>query len=417
MKQPQPHDEDLKYRKFYIEWWNIRKSTIYSLVALIILVIGAAGFYWWASRHDWFSQAQAQDAPTNSALILSYEGDVRVTRASTRETIVVTRATYVAAGDTIQTQADGRAVLRMVDGSIYTVKPNSTIVVRDNSSLLSGNNVRVSLDDGQLNVKTDQQGNSDNVVEVAESENKLMSDTDASFNADAQTNGGEIRISRGGVETTLGGQTTTLHENEFASVDNGQISNREKLLDPPHQSSPSNLAQIVDTTGAGASVALTWQSNGSTNYYLQVSRSPYFSPDSIFVDRPQLTVSESRIGGLSPGTYYWRLRSTAKSGQTTDWNEPWKFQVVRNDNGRSIEVTEWRSENIGGNVYLVSGRTQPGLAVRVQGREATYVASDGTFRIQITTPSAVAAIEVSDDRGTRSGFVLSLQTAKVMRRY
>lgn len=417
MKQPQPHDEDLKYRKFYIEWWNIRKSTIYSLVALIILVIGAAGFYWWASRHDWFSPAQAQDAPPNSALILSYEGDVRVTRTSTRETIVVTRPTYVSAGDTIQTQADGRAVLRMVDGSIYTVKPNSTIVVRDNSSLLSGNNVRVSLDDGQLNVKTDQQGNSDNVVEVAESENKLMSDTDASFNADAQTNGGEIRISRGGVETTLGGQTTTLHENEFASVDNGQISNREKLLDPPHQSSPSNLAQIVDTTGAGASVALTWQSNGSTNYYLQVSRSPYFSPDSIFVDRPQLTVSESRIGGLSPGTYYWRLRSTAKSGQTTDWNEPWKFQVVRNDNGRSIEVTEWRSENIGGNVYLVSGRTQPGLAVRVQGREATYVASDGTFRIQITTASAVAAIEVSDDRGTRSGFVLSLQTAKVMRRY
>ena len=413
----QRHDEDLKFRKFYIEWWNIRKSTIYSLVALVILLVAASGFYWWASRHEWFSQVQAQDAPANSAQILSFEGDVRVTRASTRETIVVTRPTFVGAGDTIQTQADGRAVLKMVDGSIYTVKPNSTIVVRDNSSLLSGKNVRVSLDDGQLNVRTDQQGNSDNVVEVAESENKLMSDTDASFNADAQSNGGEIRISRGGVETTLGGQTTQIHENEFASVNNGQITNREKLLDPPHQSSPENLAQIVDSTGAGASVALTWQSNNATSYYLQVSRSPYFSPDSIFVDRPQLTTTESRIGGLSPGTYYWRLRSTAKSGQTTDWDEPWKFQVVKNDNGRSIEVSEWRSENIGGNVYLVSGRTQPGLAVRVQGREATYVASDGTFRIQVTTPAAVAAIEVVDDRGNRSGFVLSLQTAKVVRRY
>jgi hypothetical protein len=305
----------------------------------------------------------------------------------------------------------------MVDGSIYTVKPNSTIVVRDNSSFISGKNVRVSLDDGQLNVRTDQQGNSDNVVEVAESENKLLADTDASFNADAQTNGGEIRISRGGVETSLGGQTTTLHENEFASVNNGQITNREKLLDPPHQSSPANLAQIVDATGAGASVALSWQSNGATSYYLQVSRSPYFAPDSIFVDRPQLLTSDSRIGGLSPGTYYWRLRSTARSGQTTDWNEPWKFQVVRNDNGRSIEVSEWRSENIGGNVYLISGRTQPGLAVRIQGREPTYVASDGMFRIQVTTASAVTAIEISDDRGSRSGFVLSLQTAKVMRRY
>jgi hypothetical protein len=306
----------------------------------------------------------------------------------------------------------------MIDGSVYTVKPNSTVVVRDNSSIFSGKNVRVSLDDGQLNVRTNQQPeNSDNVVEVAESENKLMSDTDASFNADAQTNGGEIRISRGGVETTLGGQTTTIHENEFASVNDGQITNREKLLDPPHLSSPANLAQIMDTTGAGASIALSWQSNGATAYYLQVSRSPYFSPDSILVDRPQLPTPEFRIGGLSPGTYYWRLRSTAKSGQITDWDEPWKFQVVRNEGGRSIEVSEWSSENIGGNVYLVSGRTQPGLAVRVQGREPTYVASDGSFRIQVTTTSAVAPIEISDDRGNRSGFVLSLQTAKVMRRY
>lgn len=413
-----PHEEDHKYRKFYIEWWNIRKSTIYSIVALIVFVIGATGFYWWASRHDWFAAAATTDAPENSAQIVSFEGDVRVTRAATRETVVVTRQIYVSAGDTIQTQADGRAVLKMIDGSVYTVKPNSTIVVRDNSSIFSGKNVRVSLDDGQLNVRTNQQPeNSDNVVEVAESENRLMSDTDASFDADAQTNGGEIRISRGGVETTLGGQTTTLRENEFASVNNGQITSREKLLEPPHQSAPANLAQIMDTTGAGASVTLSWQANGASSYYVQVSRSPYFSPDSVLVDRPQVTTAEWRIGGLSPGTYYWRLRSTAKSGQTTEWNEPWKFQIVRNEGGRSIEVTEWRSDNIGGNVYLISGRTQPGLSVRIQGREPTYVASDGTFRIQVTTASAVAAIEISDDRGNRSGYVLSLQTAKVMRRY
>jgi hypothetical protein len=174
---------------------------------------------------------------------------------------------------------------------------------------------------------------------------------------------------------------------------------------------------MPDATGAGASVSLTWQSNGATDYYLQVSRSPYFSPDTILVDRARLTTTDFRVGGLSPGTYYWRLKSTARSGQTTEWNEPWKFQIVRNAGGRSIDVVEWRCDNIGGNVWLVSGRTQPGLAVRLQGREPTYVASDGSFRIQVTTPASVAAIEVSDDRGNRGGFVVSLQTAKVMRRY
>jgi hypothetical protein len=244
-----------------------------------------------------------------------------------------------------------------------------------------------------------------------------MADTDASFNADAQTNGGEIRITRGGVETTLGGQTTVLRQDEFASVNNGQITNRERLLEPPRQNSPANLAQIPDTTGGGASISLSWISNGAASYYIQVSRSPYFSPDSILVDRPQLSTAEFRIGGLSPGTFYWRVRSTSKSGQTTNWNEPWKFQVVRSDGGRSLEVSEWRTENIGGNLYLISGRTQPGLAVRPQGREPIYAASDGSFRLQVNTPAAVAAVEVSDDRGNRSGFVLSLQTGKVMRRY
>ncbi|HEY2867423.1 MAG TPA: FecR domain-containing protein, partial [Pyrinomonadaceae bacterium] len=315
----EPVEDHQQYKKFYIEWWNIRKSTIYTITFIVVLSVIGSGLYIAATRFSWFAGPVEADAPPNSTRIISFEGDVRVTKASTRETIIVTRAIYVAAGDTIQTQADGRATLQMVDGSVYTVRPNSTVVVRDNSSLFGNKNVRVSLDDGQINVKTQDQGdNSQNVVEVAESENRLMSQTDASFDADAQTNGGEIRITRGGVETTLGGETTVIHENEFASVNNGQMSSREKLLDPPKQVGPANLTQIIDVTGTGGTVALSWQANNATSYYLQVSRSPYFSPDSILVDRNQMTASEFRLGGLSPGTYYWRVRSTAKSGQTTD---------------------------------------------------------------------------------------------------
>ena len=132
--------------------------------------------------------------------------------------------------------------------------------MRDSSSLFGGKNVRVSLDDGQINVRTDQQPeNTENVVEVAESENRLLPQTDASFNADAQTNGGEIRISRGGVETTMGGEKTTLTENEFAAVSNGSIAAREKLLEPPKQNSPENSGQIIDPTGRGINVSFSWQ--------------------------------------------------------------------------------------------------------------------------------------------------------------
>jgi hypothetical protein len=411
--------EDNKYRKFYLDWWSIRKSTIYMICAVIFFAIATAAGAWWVTHRDWDSVADQDGGSRDAAHIISFEGDVRITRAATRETIIVTKQTYVAAGDTIQTQSDGRAVVQMIDGSVYTVKANSTVVVRDSSSLFGGKNVRVSLDDGQLNVRTDQQPNgAQNVVEVAESENKLLSDTDASFNADAQTSGGEIRVSRGGVETTVGGQKTTLTDNEFATVNNGNIVSREKLLEPPEQISPGNSAQIVDSSGAGVNVAFSWEDVGmpASSYTLQVAKSPYFGGDTVLVDRSNVAGHEFRMGGLVPGTYYWRLKATARSGQTTNWNDPWKFAIVRGDGGQQMEAGDWHVDMIGGNVYLISGRTRPGSIVRSQGREV-FAASDGSFRIQISTSSSVTAIEIGDERGNRSGFVLSLRNGTVARKY
>lgn len=411
--------DDNKYRKFYVEWWKIRRSTIYLLVALLILLGVVVGGSYYASKNNWFATVDNIDAPKDAARIVSFEGEVRITRAATRETILVTKETYVTAGDTIQTQGDGRAVIQMIDGSVYSVRPNSTIVVKDTTSLFGGKNVRVSLDDGQLNVRTDDQSqNAQNIVEVADSENQLLPKTDASFNADSATGGGEIRVSRGGVETTLGGEKTTINADQYASVDNGKLSAREKLLGAPRPNYPANSSQIVDP-GSGVSVGFGWQDpegNPASNYYLQIARSPIFASDSILVDRSGLQGREFRLAGVSPGTYYWRLRATAVSGQTTNWNDAWKFTVVRGGGGQAADATDWNVERIGGNVFLVTGKTRPGMVVRAAGRE-TFAGPDGAFRLQVSTPSTEMAVEVSDDRGNRTGFVISMRNGNVLRRY
>ena len=94
-----------KYRKFYVEWWKIRKSTIYGLIAFVVVTGAVVTGVWWALQYNWFAQQAAPEAPKDAARIISFEGDVRITRAATRETILVTKETFVAAGDTIQTQA------------------------------------------------------------------------------------------------------------------------------------------------------------------------------------------------------------------------------------------------------------------------------------------------------------------------
>ncbi|MEO6656340.1 MAG: FecR domain-containing protein [Pyrinomonadaceae bacterium] len=388
----------------------------------VAMISGAAiGGYSWASRNNWFVPDQMMDAPKDAARIVSFEGEVRITRVATRETILVTKETYVAAGDTIQTQSDGRAIVQMIDGSRYSVRPNSTVVVKTSTSLLGGKNVRVSLDDGQLNVRTteDQTQDARNVVEVGDSENQLLPKTDASFNADSGTKGGEIRVSRGGVETTIGGEKSTIGENEFASVNGGRVTTREKLLDAPRSLLPGNSAKIVDTGRGGASVVFRWQDaegNPAANYYLQISRSPTFASDAILVDRNGMTSREFRLVGISPGTYYWRVRATARSGQTTNWNDAWKFNVVRGGDNVSIDASGWQVEQVGGNIYLITGRTGPGMIVRGKGRE-TYSGPDGTFRLQILSPSLETAVEIGDDRGNRTGFIISLRNGSVLRRY
>lgn len=408
-----------KYKKIYVEWWRIQRSTITGLIVFVVIASTVVFGGWYAIKNNWFVATEQTELPKNAAKIISFEGDVRITRAATRETIVVTKETWVAAGDTIQTQADGRAIVQMIDQSVYSVRPNSTVVIRDNSSFFGGgNNVRVSLDDGQLNVRTEQQPeNTENIVEMRDSETQIGSQTDASFNADAR--GAEIRVSRGGVETSVGGNKTQINANEYASVNQGKVGSKEELLPPPKLSFPGNMAQVIDGSGAGASVSLSWSGDGPiplSGFYLQVARSGYFASDSILVDRSALTTSEYRLGTLQPGTYYWRLKASSQSGQTSDWSETWKFLVVRREANRVIEASGWQIEKVGGNVYIISGRTASGVQVRSQGNQV-FAAADGSFRLQISTPLSETAVELSDDAGNRAGVVISVSNGRVLRKF
>jgi hypothetical protein len=302
----------------------------------------------------------------------------------------------------------------MIDGSTLSIRPNSTIVIRDSASIFGGTNVRVVLDDGQINVRTqDQNEASANVIEVLESENRVLAQTDASFNINEQTNGGEIRISRGGVETNVGGERVVVGENEFAAINNGKIAPKERLLDAPKPVAPTNSEQIT----AASDVSFRWQkpeSNSAVGFYLQVSKSPFFVADAIIIERDNLTNQIFTLANLAPGTYYWRLRASAASGQTSDWGEPWKFTVVKSAASESLAGTDWQVEAVGGSIYLVSGRTQPGATVRIAGREV-FAAANGSFRLQVSAGSPNVTVEISDERGNRSRYGLNLNSARAVR--
>jgi hypothetical protein len=408
----------LKGRNYYVDWWHVKKSNVYGIAA-IALFLGLVAFgSWWIYQSNITNPDNAQ-IPKDAAQLVSFEGDVRIIRAATRETILVTRPTYLLAGDTIQTQSDGKAQVQMIDGSFLSVRPNSTVVIRDSSSIFGGQNVRVALGDGQINVRTEEQADgTNNVVEVKQSESKLFPQTDASFGVNPQSGGGEIRISRGGVETSIGGEKTVIKDGEFATVNpNGKLSPREKLIEPPRLVSPSALERIFTSAGGVADLTLRWQkpdAGANFVYHLEVSTSPLFAANAMVVERKSLPATAFPLVGLAPGNYFWRARAVASSGQTSEWSEPSKFTIIKREGTNPLGATDWQVEKVGGKIYLISGKTQPGATVKISGRE-TFAASDGSFRLQISTTSPEVIVEISNERGSRNRMVLSLSTARVIR--
>ncbi|CAN5267425.1 hypothetical protein BH10ACI1_BH10ACI1_00810 [soil metagenome] len=409
-----------KYRKYYVDWWNIKRSTVYGGVSILLLLGLLIGGGWWLYRNDFFlAKTETNDIPQDAARIISFEGDVRITRVTTRETIVVTKPTYVAAGDTVQTQSDGRAQIQMIDGSVLSIRPNSTVVIRDSSTLFGGKNVRVALDDGQINVKTeDQSTDTENVVEVRDSENKIQSQTDASFGINPNNNGGEIRVSRGGVETSVGDEKTVVQSGEFAAVNNGKIASKENLLQSPKIIAPTSQDSVQALSNGNADVTFRWQKPNAPvqSFHLQISRSPFFLADTLVFERTSLTETSFTVANLAPGTFYWQVRATANSGQISEWSEKVRFTIVKGAANQGIAITDWNVEKLGGKIYRIGGKTQAGAVVRAGGREA-FAASDGSFLIQIAAQTDQTSVEVSDERGNRSGFVISLSSGKVLRQY
>lgn len=408
-----------KYRKFYVDWWKIKKSTVYGGIGIIVFIAVVIGGGWWLWKNEGiFTNQQVDEGPKDAARLVYFEGEVRVIRASTRETILVTKEIFVSAGDTVQTQADGRAKIQMIDGSTLSIRPNSTVVIRNSTSIFGGTNVRVALDQGQVNVRTEEQPNgTENVVEVRESENYVNPETDASFNINEKTNGGEIRISRGSVESKIGDEKTVIKENEFAAVNNGKIATRESLVNPPNLVAPASNSQILGNGSGSADVSFRWEKSGGvapSSYNLQIARSPFFMPDSMILVRDSLASQNLTLGNISPGTYYWRVRSNTNSGQVSDWSEPGKFTIVRSASGNEISASDWSVENLGGTVYIVSGKTKPGATVRISGRE-TFASGDGSFKLQIASTSLQVGVEINDDKGNRTRYSLSLNSARAVK--
>lgn len=396
---------------FEIEWLVLSKRSVYIFITLLLLgiALGGALVYFWLHGNP-FKNDEA--TIRTGARFLSFEGDVRVVRAQTRETVQVNANTQLFPGDIVQTQTDGRARILLADGSTLLVRPNSVVTIRDNQIIDGGQqtNVRVAVERGQINVRTEEQTDkTSNIIETRLTESRLAAQTGASFGV-REDNTEDIRVNAGSIETTTrNGEKTIIRAGEYLAINQmGNIARREHLLDVPIPTAPRDLERIIVRAGNSSSIVLRWQrpSTGTPAYYrVEVATSPFFVAAGKVIERDQLTSTEFNVGELRPGVYYWRVCAVAPSGQVSEWSEPQKFSIIVAQDSARLVVWDVETEYVAGNIYIVRGRTQPGNTVRIAGRE-TLAARDGSFRLQVAIPAGTRelSVEAEDSQGHRERY-------------
>src|SRR6266700_131933 len=373
---------------FYLDWWVVEKRSLYVLgfALALCLIGGGSALYVWKYGKPLRKVGLRTEAPAGARFI-SFEGGVKVIRASTRQVIIAGGDTQLYPGDTVQTQADGRARIGMADGSTVVVRPDSTIIIRDNDGNEGGkrSNVHVVVDSGQMLVRTDHQSEgTKNVVETPKTQNQIAGETAASFGVNPEGTE-EIRVNSGNVESVnRAGEKTFLRAGEYVSVNqSGTVSKPQRLLDIPQPIEPRDLEKIFVAEGR-------------------------------VIERDQLVATQFSDSDLRPGVYFWRIRATAASGQTSDWSEPLKFNInMRGATSAAVAVSNLSSAYLGGNLYIIRGNAAPGTSVSVSSRDAT-AARDGSFQIQISVPSGTreVTLQASDQQGNNSQYRLVLSGSR-----
>jgi hypothetical protein len=337
------------------------------------------------------------------------DGTVRVKKGNDNSWVAADYNIPLDKGDVVQTGSEGMAKVVFNDGTSYTVKQDSLIVIEENSANdQQQTNVAVAVSTGtvDLSTATYSQGSKSQVI-VAGATASLAPESAAQVHNDPKQDQHEILMKKGAGEVTRNGETVQLANWEKVSFQAAQTHmEKEKGTGPPTPISPANMAPIFTAGESTKDVEFSWTPMANAvAYRLRISRNPYFS--STLVDK-KVNTADVSVSGLGEGAYYWVVESYEASGKESVESEKNRFTII--PKGKQTEAIDLELDPFiqHGHVIEVTGKTQIGARVMVNGREVPMVSTDGTFHY-FTPPLATGEAVITVTAQTAQGGVNTQQ--------
>ncbi len=251
-------------------------------------------------------------------------GQVEFRRGERGEWTQARSLTALYEGDYIKTARNGSAQVMTADGALFTVRPDTVILVSSSRSPTSSQREQtIELESGWVNLSTSQSASR---IKMPDSEAEVSKRSDASFAYDVDRRVTEIAAFRGQVDvTSKSGETRQLKELEKVTQEGDKLAATQKLPEAPALIEPGdNLELSIDTT---SDVTLMWEPvKGASRYALQVSTNRLFVDNVIDVeDRRQ---PRARVGLRGEGSFVWRVAAFDSSGAMGPWSLYNRFRVT-----------------------------------------------------------------------------------------
>jgi hypothetical protein len=309
------------------------------------------------------------------------DGTIRVRKGNGNSWINADYNVPLEKGDVVQTGAEGMAKIVFNDGTNYTVKQDSLIVIEENSANdQQQTNVSVAVTTGTVDLTTATyvQGSKSQVI-VAGAKASLAPDSSAMVNNNPKDNQHEILVKKGSGDIERNGEVVHLSNWEKVSFQSESKSmERATEIGPPAPITPGNMMPVfIDDGQKSKEVEFAWTPMANAaGYRLRISHNPYFS--SLLLDRKVETQSVV-VTGLPVGAYYWSIQSYDAAGKESVESEKNRFTIIVKSKEKvelSLDIDPLIQH---GHVIEVTGKTEAGARVMVNGREVPMVADDGSF--------------------------------------
>jgi hypothetical protein len=316
---------------------------------------------------------------SQQAHFTALDGTVRVKKSSSNSWVNATYSLPLEKGDVVQTGSEGMAKVVFNDGTNYTVKQDSLIVIEENSSNdRQQTNVAVAVSTGTVDLATATyvQGSKSQVI-VQGATASLAPESAAVVHNDPKADQHEILLKKGSGEISRNGEVVRLADWEKVSFQSESPRMAKlKEIGPPTPISPANMMPIF-ISGENKAIEFSWTPMANAvGYRLRVSRNPFFS--STLVDK-KVPTADVTVTGLGEGAYYWLVQSYDAEGKESLESEKNRFTVIPKGKSAVAINLELNPFVQHGHVIEVQGKTEVGARVMVNGREVPLIGTDGTF--------------------------------------